>query len=107
MRQEDTWTEVARRALELFATALRVRAADASGGLDNWVGMPRHSESHPLNCLDFPTVLQARMHHERHRMSMLSYPAACLVQVPCSILATAVLTSTTRATVRSRADVVL
>ncbi len=56
--QEDTWTEVARRALQLFATALRVKSADASGGLDNWVGMPRHSDSHPLNCMDFATVLQ-------------------------------------------------
>ena len=61
-RQEDTWTEVARRALQLFATALRVKTADASGGLDNWVGMPRHSDSHPLNCMDFATVLQVVSH---------------------------------------------
>ena len=46
--------------LELFATALRVKTADASGGLDNYVGLPRHSDSHPLARLDFPTVLQAR-----------------------------------------------
>ena len=46
--------------LELFATALRVKTADASGGLDNYVGLPRHSDSHPLARLDFPTVLQVR-----------------------------------------------
>lgn len=56
--QEDTWTEVARRLLVLFSTGLRVKAAEASGGVDKYVGMPGGSNSHPLARLDFLTVLQ-------------------------------------------------
>lgn len=42
----------------MSTTALRVKAADASGGLDKYVGMPSHSNAHPLAKLDFVTVLQ-------------------------------------------------
>ena len=56
--QEDTWPEVVRRVLALWVAALRVKAADASGGLDKAVGLPGHSNAHPLARLDFLGVLQ-------------------------------------------------